>query len=89
MNSLDTLKYSKRLEAAGVPPAQAEVHAIALAEVLEQVVTKNDLAAFKEWIQSYAQEQLQQQKIEILKWLFSMFIAQTGLLLAAMHYMMH
>jgi len=45
--TFDTLKFSKRLEQAGVPTAQAESQAEALAEVfdanLTELVTKKDL----------------------------------------------
>lgn len=45
--TFDTLKFSNRLKAAGVAPAQAEAEAEALAEVLEvnlkELVTKDDL----------------------------------------------
>jgi len=45
--TFDTLKFSKRLEQAGVPTAQAESQAQALAEVLDtnltELVTKKDL----------------------------------------------
>jgi len=45
--TFDTLKFSKRLEQAGVPAAQAESQAQALAEVLDtnltELVTKKDL----------------------------------------------
>ena len=40
----DTHAYVKRLKAAGVPEAQAEVHAEAIAELVnEQLATKRDL----------------------------------------------
>ncbi len=45
--TFDTLKFSNTLKAAGVPPAQAEAEATALAEVLEvnlkELATKEDL----------------------------------------------
>jgi hypothetical protein len=45
--TFDTLKYANTLKAAGVPPAQAEAEAVALAEVLEvnlkELATKADL----------------------------------------------
>lgn len=40
----DTLAYSKKLKEAGVPDAQAEVHAEAVAELVdERIATKQDL----------------------------------------------
>lgn len=45
-SKFNSLIYANKLEAAGVPPAQAQVHALALAEVLDtQMVTKADLEA--------------------------------------------
>lgn len=45
-SKFNALIYANKLEAAGVPPAQAQVHALALAEVLDtQMVTKADLEA--------------------------------------------
>ena len=44
--TVDTLEYVKRLEAAGVPRAQAEAHAVALRdEIAEHLVTNADLGA--------------------------------------------
>ncbi|MEO5328556.1 MAG: CCDC90 family protein [Magnetococcus sp. THC-1_WYH] len=40
----DTLAYAKRLRSAGVPEAQAEVHAEAMSELIEErLATKRDL----------------------------------------------
>ncbi|MBF0132389.1 MAG: DUF1640 domain-containing protein [Magnetococcales bacterium] len=40
----DTLAYTKKLKAAGVPESQAEVHAEAMAELIEErLATKQDL----------------------------------------------
>lgn len=45
MAIFDTLAYSKKLIAAGVPVVQAEVHAEAIAEIIdEQLASKRDLA---------------------------------------------
>lgn len=42
--TFDTLAYSKRLKAAGVPEKQAEVQAEAFAEIIEErLATKQDL----------------------------------------------
>jgi hypothetical protein len=46
--SIDTLAYAKDLQAAGVPPQQAEVHAKALnTAVRDGVATKADIAGVK------------------------------------------
>ncbi len=42
--AFDTLKYSKKLKAAGVPEKQAEVQAEVMAELIdERLITKHDL----------------------------------------------
>jgi len=42
--TFDTLAYSKKLKAVGVPPEQADVQAEALAEIIdEKLATKRDL----------------------------------------------
>ncbi|MBF0132161.1 MAG: DUF1640 domain-containing protein [Magnetococcales bacterium] len=42
--AFDTLAYTKKLRAAGVPEAQAEVHAEAMAELVEErLATKLDI----------------------------------------------
>ena len=42
--AFDTLAYAKKLKDAGVPEAQAEVHAEALADIIdERLSTKKDL----------------------------------------------
>ncbi|MBF0422054.1 MAG: DUF1640 domain-containing protein [Magnetococcales bacterium] len=42
--AFDTLAYAKKLKAAGVPDAQAEIHAEAMAELIEErLATKRDL----------------------------------------------
>ncbi|WP_332855704.1 hypothetical protein [Duganella sp. S19_KUP01_CR8] len=49
--TFDTLSYTKRLEAAGVPAEQAEAHALALREVmLAQCATKADIYDLREAI---------------------------------------
>jgi len=45
----DTLAYAKKLKAAGVPSEVAEVHAEALAEIVEErLATKRDLKELEE-----------------------------------------
>jgi Arc/MetJ family transcription regulator len=89
MTSLDILGYCKRLETVGVPREQAEVHAQVLAEVMSQVSTKEDLAALKAWVELYVKEQIQLLKSDLLKWLLTISIAQTSLVIAALRYLPH
>ena len=46
--AFDTLAYAKKLKQAGVPEAQAEVHAEAFAEIIdERIATKEDILELK------------------------------------------
>ncbi|MFS2140545.1 DUF1640 domain-containing protein [Duganella sp. Dugasp56] len=90
MISLDTLSYAKRLESAGVPTGQAEAHAMALAGILvTQAASKSDLAAFEERLRLFINQQLAEQKAEILKWIFASAVGQASLILVAIRYMPH
>ena len=86
MNSTETIQYRKRLEEGGIPPAQALAHADALAEVLEDLPTKD-------WVRAEISRQLQELKVDILRWMLAMFIAQTGVtigtVVALVRYMPH
>ena len=47
--AFDTLAYAKKLKQAGVPEAQAEIHAEAMAELVEErLATKRDLKELEE-----------------------------------------
>ncbi|OEZ98509.1 hypothetical protein [Duganella sp. HH101] len=47
--SFDTLSYTRRLEAAGIPAEQAEAHALALSDVMRtQCATKADMYDLRE-----------------------------------------
>lgn len=65
--TFDTLKYADRLKEAGIPPAQAEAEARALAEALSasDLATKGDLLELK---------------MDIVKWMVGLALAQVGLL---------
>ncbi len=66
--TFDTLKFSDRLKEAGVPAAQAEAEARALAEALSapDIATKADLLELK---------------MDIIKWMVGLALAQLGLLI--------
>jgi hypothetical protein len=66
--TFDTLKFSDRLKEAGVPAAQAEAEARALAEALSasDIATKVDLLELK---------------MDIIKWMVGLALAQLGLLI--------
>ncbi|MRW88667.1 hypothetical protein GJ699_01550 [Duganella sp. FT80W] len=86
MNSVESIKYRKTLEAGGVPPEQAQAHADALAEVLESM-------ASKDWVRAELKQQLGDLKFDMLKWMVSLFIAQTsitiGTVIALIRYLPH
>lgn len=66
--TFDTLKFANRLKSAGVPPAQAEAEAEALAEALSSsdIATRADLLELK---------------MDIVKWMIGLALAQIGLLI--------
>ncbi len=67
--SFDTLAYSKKLIAAGVPSKQAEVQAEALAEIVdERIATKQDLKELEYRITT-----------NIVKWVAGMLVAQAAI----------
>lgn len=65
--AFDTLKFADRLKQAGIPAAQAEAEAHAIAEALttSDIATKTDLLELK---------------IDIIKWMVGLALAQIGLL---------
>ncbi len=68
--AFDTLAYAKKLMAVGISDKQAEVHAEALAEIInEQIATKQDLREMEARI-----------KGDIIKWVAGMLIAQGALI---------
>lgn len=80
MNSIESAKYRKHLEEGGVPPQQAQAHADALGEVLENIPTKD-------WVRDEISRQLQELKFDMVKWMITLFIAlflaQTGVTIGA------
>lgn len=80
MNALESTKYRKRLEEGGVPTEQAVAHADALGEVLERLT---ETLATKNWVR----QQMTELKVDLLRWMVAIFIAQNGIFFAAIHYM--
>jgi hypothetical protein len=66
--TFDTLKFADRLKEAGIAPEQAEAEARALAEALNasDLATKADLLELK---------------MDIIKWMVGLALAQVGLLI--------
>ncbi len=71
--TFDTLKFVERLKAAGVPEAQAKAEAEALAEALSETVTIKELTT---------KSDLTQLKLEIIKWVAGLLLAQAALVAA-------
>ncbi|BEV15559.1 CCDC90 family protein [Herbaspirillum sp. DW155] len=74
----DTHEYVKRLEAAGIPTDQAEAHAKALAEAMNnELVRKTDLNEFRAEVKG---------QFELLKWMLGFVLAGTvGILFKIFH----
>jgi hypothetical protein len=80
MNSTESTKYRRHLTDGGVPPEQATAHADALGEVLENLT---QTLATKDWVRAEIQMQLQAFKFDMLKWMVTLFFAQTGVTIGA------
>jgi hypothetical protein len=89
--AFDTLKFVEKLEAAGVPHAQAKATAEAFAEATSQeLATKADLATVKTDLESKIEKaelrleaKIEATKAEIIKWLFGTIGFQTLVILGA------
>jgi len=70
--TFDTLKFTKRLEASGLPPEQAEAIAEAFNEATgTELVTKDFLKAV-----------IEAAKNDLIKWIAGLLLAQAGLVTA-------
>lgn len=71
--TFDTLKFANKLKEAGVPSAQAEAEASALAEVLDvnlkELTTKDDLKNMEVRLDA---------KIHVLQWMLGFLLAGTA-----------
>ena len=77
----DTLAYSKRLQAAGVPQPQADAQAEALAAaVTDQLATKHDLTEVRTAIEKQIQDVISD--VKVLKWIAGFNVALTAAILA-------
>jgi hypothetical protein len=84
--AFDTLAYVKRLKAAGVPEAQAEVQAEVLAEIVkDQLATKQDLRELELRLET----KLAETKAEIIRWTIGTGIFQTALIAALLLKLVH
>lgn len=90
MNSLDTLSYCKRLEAAGMPREQAEVQA----QILSQMATKEELKELEARTKERPEFGIKQQKPELkindfVMGLIAICLVQLSLIVAALLYLPH
>jgi hypothetical protein len=77
--AFDTHAFVKKLVAAGVPMAQAEVQAEALAEIaLANLATKDDPANMETRLKAYIEAELRKQML----WFFTAQVALFGALAA-------
>jgi len=89
--AFDTLKFVEKLEAAGVPHAQAKATAEAFAEATSQELsTKADLSVVKTDLETKIDKaelrleaKIEAAKAEIIKWLFGTIGFQTLVILGA------
>lgn len=89
--TFDTLAYTKKLKAAGVPEKQAEVQAETFAEIIEErLATKRDLKELEMSLKrdikelelamkSNLERSLASVKSEIIKWVAGMLVAQAAI----------
>lgn len=75
----DTLKFSKKMKAAGFTDEQAETQAEAIAEIInEQLATKRDL---KE-LEASLKLEINSQKNDLIRWVIGTSAALLGILFA-------
>jgi len=72
--TFDTLAYSKTLQAAGIPPEQADALAKAQKTAIQEMVEAKELASKHDLYMAL--------KHEILKWMIGLVSAQSALLIA-------
>jgi len=78
--TFDTLRFPKKLEAAGLPTPQAEAIADAFREATsEQLVTRDYLDARLEAVKSDLRADIEGVKGDIIKWVAGLLIAQAAL----------
>ena len=81
--TFDTLKFTKTLERAGVPAAQAEAIAEAFKDASgeAEVATKRDVERIE--------GKLAEMKFDLLKWIVGLALAQFGVLIGILLKMAH
>ena len=81
--AIDTLRYAKRLQAAGVSQAQAEAQAEALSEaVRDSLVTKSDLNEAVDRIKGDLRVEMRELHTALVRWLIPLMLGQTAAIVA-------
>ncbi len=83
--AFDTLAYSKTLQAAGMPPEQADALAKAQKTALDEMVAAKEIATQADILR--LENKMEANKHEILKWLIGMTVAQTSLVIAVIAFL--
>ncbi len=80
--TFDTLTFTEKLTSADVPEKQAKALAMAMSEILQskELATKHDITQLRLEIA----RDIAETKVELLKWLIGLLVAQTGMIIAAM-----
>lgn len=79
--TFDTLAFSRRLQAAGVPREQAEAMADAHADAMKELVAAQDLVTKHDLDLALATL-----KHDLLRWMLGFLTAQTALIVAVLAY---
>jgi hypothetical protein len=88
--AIDTHAFVKRLVTAGMPEGQAEIIAEEQARLVEaynrlieeRLATKHDLEVLKRDLGAEIDRKLAEVKVEMLKWVVGLLLAQTGIIAA-------
>lgn len=88
--AFDTLAYSKKLQAAGMPATQADAFAEAQQDAIRHVIDARELATKGDLLELRKEivEGREKLKFELIKWIIGLLIAQSGLfigLIAFLH----
>jgi len=90
-SAFDTLAWSDMLQSGGIPRKQAEVHAKVFAQAMGQgVATKDDLRHTEMRLTNEIQKirtLISDQRSELLKWMFTMLMAQAGLVITIIKFL--
>lgn len=85
--AFDTLQFAKKLVDAGVPQKQAEVHAEAIAEIVqEKLATKSDLKHLEANLERSTELKIANSKNELIRWIFGTAFAQAAFVIACIKF---